>query len=217
MSIESDASLIWDYMRYEQHLEPAGVIIGLGSTDTRTADWCAKLFHEGYAPYILFTGGRGRISRNLFEGSEADLYANRAIELGVPPEAIIRETEASNTGENISLSYKLLKERNIPHEKLIIVTKPYMLRRAYATFMKQWPGSPKPQVNCSALDISFEEYCSDERYPFDYVTNVMVGDLQRIKEYPLQGFPIEQEIPDEVWAAYERLVAAGYTQHLIAR
>ncbi len=43
----------------------------------------------------------------------------------------------------------------------------------------------------------------------------MVGDLQRIKEYPKLGFQIVQEIPDEVWNAYEKLVAAGYNKHLI--
>jgi hypothetical protein len=43
----------------------------------------------------------------------------------------------------------------------------------------------------------------------------MVGDLQRIKFYPALGFQIEQEIPDEVWQAYEKLVELGYDQHLI--
>jgi len=43
----------------------------------------------------------------------------------------------------------------------------------------------------------------------------MVGDLQRIREYPRMGFQIEQEIPAEVRAAYEALVAAGYDRHLI--
>ena len=43
----------------------------------------------------------------------------------------------------------------------------------------------------------------------------MVGDVQRIKEYPAKGFQIEQEIPDEVWTAYEELVQEGYTEHLI--
>lgn len=43
----------------------------------------------------------------------------------------------------------------------------------------------------------------------------MVGDLQRIKIYPSLGYQIYQEIPDQVWAAYEELVARGYTEHLI--
>lgn len=43
----------------------------------------------------------------------------------------------------------------------------------------------------------------------------MVGDLQRIKEYPAKGFQIPQEIPDNVWSAYEKLGCVGYTSHLI--
>jgi len=39
--------------------------------------------------------------------------------------------------------------------------------------------------------------------------------MQRIKEYPKKGFQIEQEIPDDVWVAYEFLVEAGYTNRLI--
>jgi len=45
----------------------------------------------------------------------------------------------------------------------------------------------------------------------------MVGDLQRIAIYPKQGFQIAQEIPVDVWDAFEQLVALGYTKHLITR
>jgi hypothetical protein len=43
----------------------------------------------------------------------------------------------------------------------------------------------------------------------------MVGDLQRIKLYPARGWQIEQDIPDEVWQAFERFVRAGYDKYLI--
>jgi hypothetical protein len=43
----------------------------------------------------------------------------------------------------------------------------------------------------------------------------MVGDLQRIRLYPDKGFQIPQEIPGEIWNAYEQLVAAGFTGHLV--
>jgi hypothetical protein len=39
--------------------------------------------------------------------------------------------------------------------------------------------------------------------------------LQRIRIYPEKGFQIPQEIPDHVWAAFEELVARGYTGHLV--
>jgi len=39
--------------------------------------------------------------------------------------------------------------------------------------------------------------------------------LQRIKAYPAKGFQIYQEIPADVWDAYEQLVSAGYDKHLM--
>lgn len=43
----------------------------------------------------------------------------------------------------------------------------------------------------------------------------MVGDLQRIREYPKLGFQIEQNIPKSVWQAFEKMVGWGYSKHLI--
>jgi hypothetical protein len=49
----------------------------------------------------------------------------------------------------------------------------------------------------------------------DDVVGIMAGDLQRIQLYPAKGFQIHQEIPDDVWRAYEQLVEAGYDKYLI--
>ena len=43
----------------------------------------------------------------------------------------------------------------------------------------------------------------------------MVGDLQRIKIYPEKGFQVYQEIPADVWRAFERLVELGFDKQLI--
>jgi hypothetical protein len=43
----------------------------------------------------------------------------------------------------------------------------------------------------------------------------MVGDLQRIRLYPAKGFQIYQDIPEEVWAAGEEPIRAGYDRHLV--
>jgi hypothetical protein len=61
---------------------------------------------------------------------------------------------------------------------------------------------------------SFENYPTEE-IPLQRVITIMAGDLQRIKFYPEKGFQVYQEIPDEVWKAFEALVAAGYDQHLM--
>lgn len=53
------AGKIWEYMRIDQPLERADIIIGLGSFYKGTADWCAKLWHDGLAPKIIFCGNTG--------------------------------------------------------------------------------------------------------------------------------------------------------------
>lgn len=209
------AQVVWDYMRFEQPLEKADVIIGLGSLDARTADWCAKLYHNGYAPLVVFTGATGRNTDKMFSETEAEIFAKRAIELGVPESAILKETRSTNTGENILYTYELLKTKNIEPKSIILVTKPYMLRRAYATFMKQWPSEPKPDIVCSALNVSFKDYCNDKTCLFELTANIMVSDLERIIKYPKLGYQIEQKVPDEVMTAYYELIKRGYAKELI--
>ncbi|HEV2832136.1 MAG TPA: YdcF family protein, partial [Hanamia sp.] len=82
---------------------------------------------------------------------------------------------------------------------------------SFATFKKHWPDK---KLVVTSPQISFEEYPTDE-IPMERVINIMVGDLQRIKRYPEMGFQIYQEIPGDVWAAYESLIALGFDKHLM--
>jgi hypothetical protein len=83
-----------------------------------------------------------------------------------------------------------------------------MERRTYATFAQQWPGV---DFIVTSPQISYWEYPRDEMHKKRFLEG-MVGDLQRIKEYPKLGFQIEQEIPAEVWSAWEKLVDLGYNR-----
>jgi hypothetical protein len=56
---------------------------------------------------------------------------------------------------------------------------------------------------------------ANDAIPLEEVIHIMVGDLQRIIEYPKLGFMIPQVVPDHVRAAYETLVTAGFTRHLL--
>lgn len=47
------------------------------------------------------------------------------------------------------------------------------------------------------------------------IQDAMVGDLQRIKLYAEKGFQIPQDIPDEVWRAYNYLVDQGFSTNVI--
>jgi len=111
----------------------------------------------------------------------------------------------------------VLAERGIDPQKFILVQKPYMERRSFSTFRTVWP---EKQVLVTSPQVSFDEYLdsySSDKLSSEDVISIMVGDLQRIKLYAEKGFQINQEIPNDVWSAYEELVKAGYDRHLISQ
>lgn len=209
------AEKIWHYHLMNHHLSPADVILVLCSHDGRVAERGALLFHEGWAPLLIFSGGLGTITKDIWTEPEADQFAKVAIGLGVPKDKIIIENQSSNTGENVLFTRQLLAEKKINPQKFILVQKPYMERRSFATFKKLWP---EKDVIVTSPQVSFDEYLdtyANRALSRDEVISIMVGDLQRMKLYPEKGFQIYQKIPHDVWAAYEELVEAGYNQRLI--
>ncbi|MGH9753547.1 MAG: YdcF family protein [Blastocatellia bacterium] len=209
--IDELARKIWDYHHLNHTLEKSDIILALGSNDLRVADYAAELYLQGWAPLLVFSGNAGALTRERFNKPEAELFAEVAMRKGVPENAILIEAESTNTGENVAFSRRLLKLKGIDPDNLILVQKPYMERRSYATFMNFWPGM---RVIAASPPIPFSEYPTEE-LPRDLVINIMVGDLQRIRVYPSRGFQIEQEIPNDVWQAFEKLVELGYNKHLI--
>jgi uncharacterized SAM-binding protein YcdF (DUF218 family) len=207
------SQLIWDYHQMHHPLQPAEAILVLGSHDTRVAVRAAELWLAGYAPLLVFSGGYGRLTEGHFTEPEADLFARIAITMGVPERAILVENRSTNTGENIALSYQLLQKQGVNLNRLILVQKPYMERRTYATFMKQWPG-PQVEIMVTSPQISFEDYPNEE-VSREQVIHIMLGDLQRIRLYPALGFQVHQPIPEPVWDAFEKLKQQGFTSHLL--
>lgn len=205
------ARTLWDYHHMNTPLQKADCIFALGSHDLRVAERAADLYLQGWAPLLIVSGGFGRITQSSWTETEADLFANIALQRGVPKENILIENRSTNTGENISLTRELLHEKGLDPQSFILVQKPYMERRAYATFQKQWPGKT---VYVTSPQIAFEDYPTKES-PMESVINIMVGDLQRIRLYAEKGFQIPQPIPTEVWNAYERLVSLGFDQQLV--
>lgn len=205
-----EARKLWDYHHVNHIPERSDCILVLGSHDLRVADRGAELYLEGWAPILIFSGGLGNVTKGIWKDPEADQFARIALDKGVPAEAIFIENQSTNTGENILFTQKLLQEKGLDPQTFLLVQKPYMERRSYATFKKHWP---EKKLIVTSPQISFEAYPTAE-IPMEKVINIMVGDLQRIRIYPEKGFQVPQEIPDEIWAAYERLVGWGFTRHL---
>jgi uncharacterized SAM-binding protein YcdF (DUF218 family) len=206
---------IWNYHQMHHELVRSDAILVLCSHDTRVAEYAAQLFLSQWAPLLIFSGGFGAITRTLFTEPEADRFAAIALGAGVPPDRIIVENQSANTGENVRFTRRLLAERAIDARTFIVVHKPYMERRAFATFRKVWP---EPSIRVTSPRVSLDDYLrhyANDRLSADDVISIMVGDLQRIRLYPEKGFQIAQPMPDAVWHAFLALVRAGYDRHLI--
>jgi uncharacterized SAM-binding protein YcdF (DUF218 family) len=211
MTIESAAQLLWDYHHLHDELKPAECLFVLGSSDISVADRAAELYGQGLAPLVLVAGGAGRYTKDVFAKSEADVFAERMIAQGVPEEAIVREDQSTNTGDNFVFGMKRLKAAGHNPGTIIAVTKPYMERRAYATAMKQLSGV---SIQMASPTTSWANYPTAE-LPRDKIINIMVGDTQRVIEYPKLGFQIAQDVPGDVREAMDYLVAQGYDKSLI--
>jgi uncharacterized SAM-binding protein YcdF (DUF218 family) len=206
---------LWNYHQLGHALVKSDAILVLCSHDTAVAQRAAELFLEGWAPLVIFSGGLGSITRQMWSTPEADRFAAVAEALGVPRASILIENRSTNTGENITFTKALLADRGLHPQSFIVVQKPYMERRSFATFRKLWP---EKRLIVTSPRVTLDEYLarySNDALSIDDVVSIMVGDLQRVKLYGENGFQIPQHIPADIWHAFEALVAAGYDSRLV--
>ena len=209
--IRAAAQVIWDYHHVNHELRPADAIWVLCSHDLRVADRAVEIYRRGLAPLVVFSGGFGNFTDGVFEKPEADLFAERALELGVSEAVILRENQSTNCGENVLCTQRLLAEKDVVMRSAIAVQKPYMERRTLATIGKQWP---ELEFTVTSPQLTFEDYCHEE-IPMEKVIGIMVGDFQRVMEYPKLGFQTAQPVSPEARTAFEFLVDEGFTWHLM--
>lgn len=192
-------------------VRPVDVGIGLGSHDIGVAAYAVELFRRGIFPAIVFSGANAPTTVAEFPDGEAVHYREHAVAHGVPDEAVLVDPRATNTAENIDLSRALLRESGRVVRSVLLICRPYQQRRSYATCRKRWP---EVEVVCGSLPESLEEYVA-RIGDAERVVTMLVGDTQRVWRYAAEGWAIEQDVPDAVRAAYDRLVAAGFTGRLL--
>ena len=212
--LRPDVETLWDYNRLDDDVRPVDVGIGLGSHDLGVATYTADLYHEGMFPLIVFTGANAPTTKARFPRGEAVHYREHAIGRGVPDSAILVEPKATNTGDNIDFTRKLLQENGLLDgiRSVLLISRPYQQRRSWASCCKRWPGV---DVLCSSAPLPLDDYIQTIG-DADRVINMLVGDTQRLWVYPAKGWAAEVPVPQEVRQAYARLVDSGYTSRLLA-
>lgn len=110
----------------------------------------ANLYLAGYSSHLVFSSGF------VFAFQEAEVMRDLAVALGVPPEAIILERQASSTYENVIYTRDIMIANN--WEQLLVVSSPYHMRRAMLTWRKQ-----APSFQIVSTPVSESQYYAHER------------------------------------------------------
>ena len=105
-----------------------------------------------------------------------------------------------------------MAEHGLQPESAVLICRPYQQRRAYATCRQVWPAL---DVICASDPRPLDDYLDGIRDP-GFVISMMVGDTQRVIEYPKLGHAIPQDVPRSIEAALERLIATGFTDRLLS-
>ena len=180
------AQVIDNFLRLKQTPQPSDVIIALGNNDDRTAHYAGRLYLDQLAPFLLLTGNVGERTRNKTI-PEARRYLN-IIQSDFPEidaTKIILEDQARNTGDNIRFSCQKLLDLGICPRTILVVTKPFVERRAYESFK--------------------QDYFLEDGVDLLYLANQLFQEISKLHTYPGQDFISPQSVPSEVDQAYREI------------
>ncbi len=198
-----ELELIWDALvRRDDLPHRADAIVVGGCKDLGLAERAAELYHDGVSGLIVVSGHKP-------EGlavTEAQLLSQKCLELGVPSSAILLEEQATNTGQNITLSAAMIKDRLVEVRDIVLVHMPFTTLRFLATAEAQWPA-PQPKFYTACQSISFENYCKENG--LEATAWEMLGDFKRMDEYVTQGYQTRQNIPESAKDAFEKIMGSG--------
>lgn len=139
-----ETTAVWrmaSVLRIEEQPRPSDAVVvfagGVGESGQAGGGYqerlkrAVDLYREGWAPRIVISSGF------VFAFKEAEVMRTLAIENGVPPSAIVLETQAANTYENVTFTRDILRRNN--WRTILLVSSPYHMRRALMTWNKVAP------------------------------------------------------------------------------
>ena len=215
-NIDKRLQEIWNYMKLNQTIPNVDLIIGCGCVNLDIPIKCAELYKKGLAPKILFAGGLGKVTKDNFQKSEAEIYKEIALKNGVLEKDIIIEDKSTNTGDNFRFAKEILTKNNIKWDSICIVHRPFGERRTYSS--AQSILSDK-EIYITSPSTTFEEYLTDlEKRTETEIYNeisVIVGDIQRMIIYPQFGWQTKNEVPVAIIDAYDYLKKLGYDKYIL--
>ncbi len=159
------------YLSPQDDLAKADAIVAIsgGDTTARTTE-AVKLYQEGWAPHLIFSGA----ALDPNSPSNAAAMAHEAAGLGVPTSAILLDEAAANTRQNASGVAAIAQHQG--YHSIILVTSPYHQRRASITFHRAL-GPHVAIINHSSVD---NDWRRSHWWATPYSRDLTLSELQKV-------------------------------------
>lgn len=178
---------ITEFVFAEHKLEEADIIFIPGSGHPQLAEEAARLYHQGWAPWIL-PSGRYSITTGKFSGvldkqecyqgsyeTEWDFLSQVLQEKGVPGTAILKEDRATYTYENAIYSRQVTDGMGLKIKKAILCSKPYHARRCLLYYQLLYPDT-----KFMVYPIKDSKIQRDNWFLTEEGTRLVFGELERM-------------------------------------
>ena len=142
MSMNPELSRLFDWLKQPtgsaEGLRKADVIFILGGSSLAPVNRAGELCLQGYAPKIAFISTGGRFGGERIWGMpENEKYKEVLLGMGVLADAILTKGLTTNTLVEAKMAIPFLREQGLDPKSIILVSRHFHQRRAYATFRKQ--------------------------------------------------------------------------------
>lgn len=183
---------LWQYLGVFDTPRRCDVIFVFGGLDLDIPRRAGELYKMRLAPKLLVSGAKGPYTAKVFQESEAETFRSELVRSGVPGEAILLESSATNALENVLFGMSALRRAGIVPDSAILVSKTFMMRRSAATFARQYPA-----VSTYCCPPLSRVHVAQDRSREDFVKRLL-SELQRLSDYAEKGDIAPQPLPVEL-------------------
>jgi uncharacterized SAM-binding protein YcdF (DUF218 family) len=167
----------------ETALEPADLLFVFGTredVDLRVETAC-RLWREGFCRWIIVSGGMTPGA----DASECDIIKHAMVASGVPPQIILEEHRARNTGENVIFSLPVIEaELGLANIRSVIcLGNSWTARRYPMTLHRHWPRVKKMLVTIDSFATSRSLWHTNPEF-----RRRVLHEWDKIEPYKAQGF-----------------------------
>jgi uncharacterized SAM-binding protein YcdF (DUF218 family) len=145
------------------------------------------LWQRGMFPKLLVSGG----ATGGQAEPEAEVIAGRLVLLGMPPDALILEKAATNTGENVIFSRRLAEENAGPDsvKSLLVIGKVCSMRRYLMTLERHWPQPRRFACAVNYFGVERDRWHEHEEFRMR-----VLAEFEKIPQYLRMDFLREVDL-----------------------